>query len=177
MFVYHKSAVALAFFLIGIAGCDLLSSEAGEDLLFMVEKPQYEIGLVLDSTYRTAESISILFTNTTDSTLYLTNDGDPYEWIERFVDGKWLNAIVVFRVADLAEPVPIEPGRSHRFEKLIFFDLDERHLPLDGPPPEIEDVYGRYRMRFEVLTHQGPPAISLARDRTVSNSFELVAPE
>lgn len=182
------SMVIVLAMLVG-AGCSSVDVEPEEpDLreMFFVDSTLFEIELIDGSgtgEYGVRQPIPVLFTNRTDSALYLPLCGGtpPPPRYQRRVDGEWRDAILLTVPAvGCTESLAVEPGASFSDTHWLIFPLASGSLPLDGETPDIEDVYGRYRLRFEVFGapwSAGPPSSEVLETKVdmFSNSFNITA--
>jgi hypothetical protein len=153
------------------------------ELLVQVEPSVVEIWLwdELAGAYA-ADRLSILFTNHSDSTLYLPLCGGipPTPIYQRQVSGEWQDAILMVQTTvgcDAA--LAIEPGDTYSDSTRLVFYLEPSSLPLDGEAPKLEDVYGQYRMLFQVYSASWfaapiPVEALLPIESRISNPIELV---
>ncbi len=188
------AGILVGLILLACSGCSLFNTESAapepEEMIemFYVDSTLFRIRLLEEfqsEEYGLAESFPVLFTNRSDSTLYLPLCGGstPPPAYQRFVDGVWRDAIHLVRPAiGCTESLAVEPGESHSEMHGLIFKVEPTQLPLDGDMPQIEDVYGRYRMRFEVYRAPwsegpAPPEVQLTKEDMYSNSFNIVAAE
>jgi len=153
------------------------------ELLFQVEPSVVKIQVWDESAGEyAADRLSILFTNHTDSTLYLPLCGGipPKPIYQRQVSGEWRDAILMVQTAVGCDAsLAIEPGKTYSASTLLVFFLGPNSLPLDGEAPKLEDVYGHYRMLFQVYSTSWfaapiPADALLPIESRISNPIELV---
>lgn len=192
----HKTPLYLSGLLVFCtAGCHLVHIDPG-DLpeeppplapFWAVDSTLFQIKLLNDQEllFGVAGDLSAVFTNRTDSTLYLPLCGYavPSPDYERMIDGVWrANAFVFARaLAGCTEALPVEPGASHTEVFRLLFRLRAKELPYGSR--RIEDVYGRYRLRFRVYGESWsngsdfPPDTVVPDAFMLSNSFDIVGAE
>jgi len=148
--------------------------------LFMVLRPwSGEDGWYLADT-----RFSITFTNRTDTTLYLPlcGGGIPSPVYQRLAGNEWQDAIVVAETSiGCDESLAIKSGETYADSTWLGFPVTPGSLPFFGNTPKIEDVYGTFRLRFDVYTafwsaEPIPLDALLPEDSRVSNDVELRAP-
>ena len=154
-----------------VAGCSLFPADSGEEevqeIAFQTDQDRYEATVTGGRIPSVEFTIPITYHNATDADVYLIGCRTPFPpWLEKRVDGEWMEAWVPIVNYCLSPPWRIEPG-ERRQDTVRVFGIEPGHNA--GPTFDTE-VPGTYRL---VQTLYADPEGEQPLPLTVSNTFRV----